>query len=209
MKKLKAIILPVCLVLAGTVGFVGCTKNDSKFYNDDEADGLAIFSNTENNVMSCYVNGEVWQTVPRITSILGLYGTDYEVGLSRTPVSNISDVVQINWQGYYKKDRNATSDINLQLLIPRNSFRRYINSLQGKRIAIDSSAGNYFTVSNNLAALNNRKANGSIYFHTMQIDSVGPDNFTGKMSGIFEADFGTGKITKGRFDHVLTQRQIR
>jgi secreted protein with Ig-like and vWFA domain len=42
----------------------------------------------------------------------------------------------------------------------------------------------------------------------MMIDSVGPNNYSGRMSGLLDADFNTVKITQGRFDHTLNQLQI-
>ncbi len=211
MKKLKTDTLHICFVLAAAICLIGCTKNDSKFYKDGEEDGLVIFSNTGNNVMTCYINGEPWHTIPRITTTTFFSSsTSYEVSFYRTPINNTSESVQISWQGNYQNNNNNPySYVGLRLLIPRNSFVRYLSGLQGQRIRIDSSAGNYFTATIGQAAIDNKKANGNIYFHTIQIDSVATGIYTGKMSGIFEANFGSGTITKGRFDHVLTQEQIR
>ena len=45
---MKPFVGSVCLILLFL--FIGCTKNETKFYNDEEDPGLSIFSNTQNNI---------------------------------------------------------------------------------------------------------------------------------------------------------------
>ena len=52
------------------------------------------------------------------------------------------------------------------------------------------------------------KGSGSIYFHTAQLDSISPGNYKGIISGIFEADIGSFKISSGRFDHGLDEGEL-
>lgn len=45
---------------------IGCQKNLTNLFADDQSEGLYIFSNTGNNILSCYVNGTPWRTKDRI-----------------------------------------------------------------------------------------------------------------------------------------------
>ena len=181
-----------------------CDKNQTKFYADDQANGLAIFSNTENNLMTCYIQNEPWRTKDRIYG--GILGrTTYELLINRQITSGPSDKLIFTW---YVNPVNTTGngDIALVLAIPKVFGYKELSALKGQRLVLDTLNG-YFTFS---AQSNLIKGTGNIYFHEMQVDSIGPNNFTGQMSGLMDAKFSSSLIlTNGRFDHNIAAEQIR
>ena len=74
------------------------------------------------------------------------------------------------------------------------------NSLEGKRLIIDK-VKNYFSYLGS-------KGSGNIYFHFAHLDSIQTDYYRGRMSGLFDADLGSIKITNGRFDHDILPEQV-
>jgi hypothetical protein len=183
-----------------------CYKNQTKFYNDDQADGLAIFSNTGNNVMSCYIENEAWRTRDRITG--GLFGnTAYELIINKQTTSGPQDMLTFTWYVNPPANNTLNGDISLVLAVPKVFGYKELSALKGQRIALDTTNG-YFTFSSSQS--NFSKGTGNIYFHEMQVDSIGPNNFTGRMSGLLDAKLGGNLILKnGRFDHNISTRQIQ
>lgn len=177
----------------------------TEFYADPYADGLAIFSNTGNNLMSCYIQNEPWRTIDRTTG--GFLGRPtYELKINKEVTSGSQDMLTFTWYVNPPANNTLNGDISLVLAVPKVFGYKELSALTGQRIALDTTNG-YFTFS---AALSNfSKGTGNIYFHDMQIDSIGPNNFTGHMSGLLDAKLGGNLILKnGRFDHSITAAQI-
>jgi hypothetical protein len=180
--------------------------NQTEFYADPQATGLGIFSNTGNNLMSGYIQNEPWRTRDRTTG--GFLGTArYELLINKQITSGVSDNLIFTWYGYPSTNNTLNGDVSLVLSVPKNFGYRDLSALKGQRIALDTTNG-YFTFSSSQP--NTGKGTGNIYFHNMQIDSVGPNNFTGRMSGLLDAKFGSSLILQnGRFDHSITAQQIQ
>jgi hypothetical protein len=176
------------------------------YYDDAENPGIAIFSNTGNNILSCFVNGKSWRTASRIT-----YGisarTSYEVYITKQSASALQDTLLISWNGYYPTDSLGQGTLNLTIPVAKNFSYKDFAGLQGQRLQIDTTTA-FFTTS--ISGLNsgNIKGKGNIYFHIAQLDSIGPGAYMGKMSGLFDADFSAFKITRGRFDHIIDPQQV-
>jgi hypothetical protein len=196
------------LLAAITFFLVGCVKKASDFYPDSDSEGLAIFSNTGNNIASCYMDGKEWRTRDRI------YGTffgrpNYEIDVFRRSGAGLQDTLYFNWDGYFGTTNSFTGStwLNLEVYVPKSFSYKSFGGLTGKRIAIDTTNG-FFTMSREVLSPNNNRGKGNIYFHTASLDSLGPFSYAGQINGLFEADFGNIKITKGRFDHKLDVGQV-
>ena len=74
----------------------GCTKNYTNYYPDDQDSGLSIFSNTQNEAMSCYVNGSAWRTPNRKTYSGFGGGTVYEIDIFVKKTNSLSDTMVIS-----------------------------------------------------------------------------------------------------------------
>jgi hypothetical protein len=188
-----------------TVSFLtGCSKNDTHFYEDPENPPLGIFSNTGNNILTCFINGHAWRTVDRTTDIFSSWAW-LEVKVTKTNSGILPDTLQIVWEGYFGNPDTGIEQLILHLAVPANFTYDSFAGFNGQRLKIDSAVNGYFTT----GALGNSllKANGNIYFHQVSIDSW-PQGATGKMSGLFDAECSSFKITNGRFDHELTAGQL-
>lgn len=184
---------------------LSCTKSSTNAYPDPSDPGLAIFTNTSNNILSCMVNDKPWRTQDRKIYLLSRPGYEVNIRLQRT--GSAKDSLWFDWNGYYSNDINNQGNLNLVLAVAKNFGYKDLSALMKQRLHLDSNNG-YFLLSVNGLISNTVKGSGNIYFHTMMIDSIGPANYSGRMSGLFDADFNTVKITKGRFDHSIEHLQI-
>jgi len=180
--------------------------NHTEFYPDPYDTGLGIFSNTANNLMSGYIQNEPWRTRDRKTG--GFLGTaTYELYISRQITSGPSDNLVFTWYVNPTANNTLNGDISLVLVVPKVFGYKELSALKGQRLALDTLNG-YFTFSSSQSNLG--KGTGNIYFHDMQVDSIGPNNFTGRMSGLLDARLsGNLILSKGRFDHSITATQIQ
>lgn len=187
--------------------FAGCSADYTNYYKDGQEEGLAIFSNTGNNLMTCYVNNTPWQTHHRTISAFSFTGTNYELYI-RKPV-NIGgmDTLAFEWQGDYDDSGNHNGYISLYLIAPKPFGYKEFSALNGKRIIIDGNNGYFSSVIDNFNT-GNIRGTGAVYFQTSILDSTAVRTYNGKISGLFEATFGGDKITRGRFDHTITPQQV-
>jgi hypothetical protein len=185
----------------------GCLKSKTNYYDDAENTGMAIFSNTGNNVLSCFIDGKPWRTINRFTPGIIIRPT-YEVTVTKQQFAGISDSLTIYWSGYYPPDETITGNLSLIMGIAKNFTYKDLAAFNGQRLIINNANG-YFLSSIAAANTFNAKGSGNIHFNTLRLDSIGPNNYSGKMSGLFDADFTAFKITKGRFDHTLEPLQIK
>jgi hypothetical protein len=199
------------LVIALVAALVlwGCTRNDTKYYSDGEDKGLAIFSDRGNNILSCFIAGKPWRTASRKSSGF-IARLNYEVNIARQNGGIAKDTLVIQWVGYFENSANDLFErnISLHLTLPANSTFRDLSALQGKQIKIDSTNG-FFTMNDENINPDYIKGTGNIYFHTARFDSSSNQRYDGNISGLFEADFINFKITRGRFDHYITDEQMR
>ena len=203
--------MPIATLLLLIAGLSSCTKNDTRFYEDGENNDLSIFSNTGNNVMSCYVDGAPWRTFPRVTTNTFILGSNitYELRVHQNSFTNAVGYIQLFWYGSLVSNTSSSEYISLNLLVPPTAFARYMSALEGKRLTIDTTTGSYFSATFVQRGFTSSRANGTVYFQKVRIDSIGPNRYRGRVAGIFETDFGSVKISRGRFDHELVEEQIR
>jgi hypothetical protein len=199
-KRLFLLCLPGFLIS-------GCSKNETNYYADAEDPGIAIFSNSGNNILSCFIEGKPWRTVSRTRSGFSTR-TNYEVEIIKQSTNSLSDTLIISWLGYYPAKDSAPGYLSLHLAVSQNFNYRDLSALQGQRLRINST-NDFFSTGINGLNTANTKGSGSIYFHTARFDSIAPGAYRGNMSGLFEADFISFKITRGRFDHIITPEQVR
>ncbi len=180
--------------------------NQTEFYADPQANGLGIFSNSGNNLMSGYIQNEPWRTRDRKTG--GFLGSPtFELYINKQITSGSKDNLIFTWYVNPTTNNTLNGNIALVLAVPKIFGYKELSALKGQRLALDTLNG-YFTFSTPLTNL--IKGTGNIYFHDMQIDSIGPNNFTGRMSGLLDAKFGNSSIlSNGRFDHSLAALQIQ
>jgi hypothetical protein len=204
MKNTNLLFFILLFLFSGVLN--SCSKNQTSFYDDEQANGLAIFSNTGNNLMSCYIQNEAWRTRDRITG--GLFGnTTYELSITRQVTSGPSDNLTFTWYVTPAANNTVVGDIGLVLSIPKVFGYKELSAFKGRRLALDTLNG-YFTFSSNQT--NYSKATGNIYFQDMQVDSISLNNFTGHMSGLMDAKFSSSLLLlNGRFDHNIAAAQIR
>ena len=195
----------------------GCEKNESYYYADNDYPGVAVFSNTGYNVLSCFIDGTPWKTQARRTG--NGFGAAYisELAIYRIKTVSLLDTLLITWQG---GNDNASQYGSIILVLPVAKQFQWtdIAAFQGKRIIIDSTNG-YFSVGQyyyNYYNYNYPSFNGKgvIYFNTARIDSVSPNYTTGRISGLLEAHFYPGtafehNITSGRFDDNISAAELR
>ncbi|MEP7109722.1 MAG: hypothetical protein ABI760_17130 [Ferruginibacter sp.] len=199
-KSLLFLFLPGVLIM-------GCYKNETRYFDDAADPGIVIFSDNGNNILSCFIEGKPWRTVSRITSGFPSLHTNFEVDIIKQPATGLRDTLIIKWLGYFSGNENSQGYLSLHLAVPPNFSYRDLSALQGQRLHIDATKG-FFSTS--ITGLNTGNTNGSgdIYFHTAQFDSIAPGSYSGSISGLFEADFNSFKITRGRFDHIITPEQV-
>lgn len=174
-----------------------CKKNLSVFWEDDDARDLAIFSDTGNNIMSCYVNGNPFSTLPRnITYSFPGSFSNYEVEVNRHQLDSVS----VKWHGR-KTDNsgNPEESITVVFYLNKNFTIGEFNALSGQRLNLDGNNG-YFL----MKSKGDAKGTGNIYFHKAEVNFVN-GKYEGSIAGLFDARFPDVKITKGRFDHYLPQ----
>ncbi|HEY5409070.1 MAG TPA: hypothetical protein VIJ92_18400 [Ginsengibacter sp.] len=193
------------ILVAASVLLAGCNKNITKYYADEEDKGLAVFSNTGNNIFTCYVNELPWRTFSRTTGGLFSGGTS-ELYISKQIDSSAQDLLIIQWNGFLQKYPTGYNTISLYLKVPKDFTRNDISSFQGQRFAIDSSKGYFYA---NISGFNTETGFGNIYFYSASFDSATQGSYSGELSGILEADFPDFKITKGRFDDQLSVSQFQ
>lgn len=195
--KLASILLLPCIFL------VSCLKNETKYYADDDNKGLAVFSNTGDNIFTCYVNGVSWRTINR--TCCGLFSGRVSELFIRQQSDSVQNMLVVDWSGNLQGNNSSFDDIILYLYIPANFTYQGFDKLQGTRIAIDSATG-YFSTT--IAGTGGGRGTGSIYFNKASFDSTDTGAYSGSFSGLLEANFSGAAITKGRFDHELTGEQI-
>lgn len=191
-----------CLLLGG------CSKNDTHYYSDAENESLGIFSNTGNNLLTCLVNNNAWRTDDRTFSLFTPGGPRYEVYIRKQISTSLMDTLYIEWTGYFASDRNGYGFLSLQLPVAKNFGYRDLAAYNGRRYRIDTANG-FFTFYSAYTNAGFIKGTGNVYFHKAVIDSIGPNNYSGRISGLFDADFISTKITKGRFDHNINSVNVR
>lgn len=205
MKNKWITLIPVSLTVLSI--FMGCTKNETKYYADTTSSRLAIFSNTGNNILTGYINGVPWRTQNRVSGGF-LSRLTSEVYLTKTIDSSSNDMLIITWSGNTQNFQNSYGFISLYLSMPSNFSHRDLGSLNGKRLLIDNIKGHFLgyisEISNNYEI-----GTGSIYFNRFTYDSTGTGGYTGRLSGLLEADFPDFKFTNGRFDDELTIEQVQ
>ncbi len=192
------------MLITASILLAGCVKDNTKYNADGDAKGLAIFSNTGNNLFTCYVNGQPWRTINRTTA--GLFSpARSELHMYKQADSSAADLLVIEWNGFFQVYPNSYNTIALYLKVPADFTRNDINKLAGQRIAIDTSNG-YFLA--DLTDYATYKGTGSIYFNKASFDSAGAGEYSGELSGLLEASFPDYTITNGRFDDQQTVDQV-
>lgn len=192
MRKLTAI--KWMMIIAASTFVTSCKKNYTRFFEDQHADNLSVFSDKAYNIMTCYINDipyrtDNWEFKGGIFS----RNTSIDINVTRMIYNADSDTLFFSWYS------SGFSDISLVLPVSKDYSRNDFNSLQGKRMIIDGNNG-YFRVSN----YSHEKATGTIYFHNANINRNDSTVTDGILSGLFEATAPSYKITKGRFDHSLS-----
>ena len=185
---------------------IGCRIDSTNYYADGTDTGLAIFSNTGNNVMSCYIDGKPWRTFSRTFTGFSP-GTSYEISISRFRNPTGTDTLSIDWRGYFQPNNSDAGTITLRLSLPPGFTYRNLNALHGQRFTIDNTNGRFIARVDRTGIVNSLGA-GSIYFNTARFDSIGLASYRGVISGLLEAGSGTVRITRGRFDHQIDPPMI-
>jgi hypothetical protein len=197
----------IVISIAAIFFFTGCgKKNDTDYHADPNQAGLGIFSNKGNNLLTCFVGGKPWRTKNRYLYSISTV-SDYEVRMDKNITGAATDTLVISWEGYFEENHQLTGNILLYLAVPSNLSFTNFSGFQGQRIKIDSAANGYFVRNFYGANSSSVKGNGNIYFNTANLDSIAK-GIDGRLSGLFDADFDSVKITNGRFDHSITARQV-
>lgn len=199
-------IIGICSV--ALMFFTSCTVKETTFFEDEQNNGLSIFSNTGYNIMSCYINQKPWRTIDRTISGAITPIRRYELSFTKDTTNATSDTLRIVWEGVYLSNYPPTStpyntsSISLAIVMPKNIPLEALGSyFQGKRLSLDGTNGyiRFSDVPGNGA--------GNILFQTFEIkkDNV---SYSGKISGLYDVSIGATTITKGRFDHLLDNHII-
>ncbi len=191
--------------------FLSCTKVDTTFYEDKYNNKLSIFSNKGYNIMSCKIDNEPWLTEERILKgNFALGPSTYEVYIRKEGLFAVGDYANFSWPGKYAKSAIGSDNINMYIKLPQANSLLSLNQFNKKRIALDTINGFFRTlIVGSPSQTYYSKKTGIVFFETLQIDSLGPNNFRGKISGLFETSDTILKITKGRFDHEIVPEIIK
>jgi len=175
------------------IALISCERNDTVFYEDDDAENLSIFSDMGNNVMSCYINGKPFRTKDRILRGISIYP---EVELFKDTSAPDADTLTINWQS------DALSpnfySVSLVLAVKKDFLYNDFTAFNNTRLAVDG-VNSYFLINSNRS----EKGTGSIYFLRAILMQGNAGGISNQLSGVFEAILPSYKITRGRFDHTL------
>jgi hypothetical protein len=175
------------------IALISCERNDTVFYEDDDAENLSVFSDVGNNVMSCYINGKPFRTKDRILRGISIYP---EVELFKDTSAPDADTLTINWQS------DALSpnfySVSLVLAVKKDFFYNDFTAFNNTRLAVDG-VNSYFLINSNRS----EKGTGSIYFLRAILMQGNAGGISNQLSGVFEATLPSYKITRGRFDHTL------
>lgn len=195
---LQAAMLVMLLFLTG------CSKEYTNYYADAGDEGLAIFSDNGNNLLTCYVDGKGWRTVSRTSGGFSYPRTSYEVDIYRTNSSGTIDTLFFSWLGYFNGQQIPQSSITLALQVQKNFSYKDFNTFNRQRVTVNGSNGYFLS-----PVINAGPGTGNVYFHSAVLDSLGPNNYIGRFNGLFDASFNNSKITRGRFDHTISQENMR
>jgi hypothetical protein len=184
---------------------VGCKKNNTSFYEDNQKNNLSIF-NIGNNILTCYINNIAERTIDRIS--YGHGTTTYEVVLEKQRALTTSDTLLFTWKfensNYISTYKTLTLHYPVPLGFRSKDFKGFFN---GKRLIIDSTVNGYFTTSFEPQIINTNipsvRGNGVIFFQTASLDSSSVSYHGNIISGLLSAKIGNNIITDGRFDHAL------
>ncbi|MFT3949023.1 MAG: hypothetical protein QM763_18810 [Agriterribacter sp.] len=175
------------------IALASCERNDTVFYEDDDAENLSVFSDMGNNVMSCYINGKPFRTRDRILRGARLYP---EIELFKDGSAPDADTLIIHWQSdALSPDFYAVS---LVLSVKKDFFYNDFTAFNNTRLTVDG-LNSYFMINSNRS----EKGSGSIYFLRAILMPGNAAGINNQLSGVFEATLPSFKITRGRFDHTL------
>lgn len=194
------------LVFLITISLFGCEKNNTNFFEDAEKNGLGIFSNKGNNLLSCYVNNTAWLTRSRERSSTGF--STYEIDIRKQKTNTTKDTLIFTW----KLSVNSTDQykaLTLHIAVDSGfAYKDFKTVFNNKRIVIDSTNNGYFQTNINSSLVNENvprtKGNGAIFFQAAAINILSFKGDENIMAGLLSAKIGTNEITDGRFDHDLS-----
>lgn len=175
------------------MALASCERNDTVFYEDDDAENLSVFSNMGNNVMSCYINGNPFRTRDRILRGARLYP---EIELFKDGSAPDADTLTINWQA--DSDAHNPYSVSVVLAVKKGFSYDDFTALNNTRLTVNGTNG-YFMVNHN----HSEKGIGNIYFNRAILMPANAAGISNQLSGVFEATLPSLKITRGRFDHTL------
>lgn len=188
-----ALFLQWIVVAFVLTALASCERNDTVFYEDDDAESLSVFSDMGNNVMSCYINGKPFRTRDRILRGARLYP---EIGLFKDVSAPDADTLTIHWQSD-ELSPNFYS-VSVVLAVKKDFFYNDFTAFNNTRLTVDGVNG-YFMINHNRS----EKGTGSIYFLRAILMPGNAAGINNQLSGVFEATFPSFKITRCRFDHTL------
>lgn len=196
----------ISVILLGLILFVSCDSNHTVFFEDPDNNGLSVFSNKSNNIASAYFGDAIWRTRDRVSSIFS--NPSYEIYIHKQVTSSASDTLFIVWYGRLPNQNNQQQvTIYFAKTIPKDFRAIDLVSFKGQRLIADG-ISSYFKI-NGYPATPTEKGTGSIYFHMVDIQLNSQADGSGRIAGLFEADFTNLKIKKGRFDHSLSPMHVQ
>jgi hypothetical protein len=74
----------------------GCSRNDTRYFADAEDPGIAIFSSTGNNLLSCFIDGKPWRSISRTTGGFAGLVTNYEIDIFKQVTGTVKDTLVIS-----------------------------------------------------------------------------------------------------------------
>lgn len=196
--------------LSVLISLFGCSKNNTKFFEDDETNGLSILSDKGYNILSCYVNNSPWVTRNRFRSSTGF--TTYELEIVKQRTNTLKDTLIFTWVGSYDQ-ANQYKSLRLHIAVDSSfTYKDFKTEFNNKRIFIDTTVNGYFKTNINTSFVNSNmprvKGSGVIFFKEASINILTSKLDENIMTGLFSAKIGTTQITNGRFDHALHELPI-
>ncbi|MES2276636.1 MAG: hypothetical protein V4592_11485 [Bacteroidota bacterium] len=202
--------LAVCLMLVAAIS-TSCKK--AVFVPDPMDGDLPAYTESGNDIAGAYINGDPW--VDRASTGMELH-TNEALYIANTNTAGADSTV-FYLDGWINKGALINTSVYIIVVVKGLSLTKPddLVKLNNTKIVIDgvknyvtisaSTYGTYYTVPN---LEMNKKGTGEFYIRRTQIDThriIGGSSPTNPitLSGTFNFDIGTTKITSGRFDIVF------
>jgi hypothetical protein len=196
------------LAMGCSLLLLSCEKNSTRYFTDPNSKEQAIFSNTGNNLMTCFIQGKPWRTTDRTSGGVFTPVDVSEMYINYLNTTTANDTLILEWQGYYTSDTLATitSSVFVKLPVPNGFTKQQFAQFKGQRLSLDGSNGYGMVYA---PGINEPYCKVNIYFHDAGLLRTANARDSGMLSGLLTMSAPSFSLTNGRFDHLLLSNQVQ